>query len=73
MVKVSLKTRAVEQATYDVRMSWNNHIPSKDAATPRTAEEIICVTGEVTLIERRLEMLIRNPNTPLSMEAQLST
>jgi hypothetical protein len=65
--------RAVKQATYDVKMSWNNHMPSKEAATPRTAEEIICVTGEVTLIERRLAMLIMNPSTPWPMEAHLST
>jgi hypothetical protein len=45
-------------------MSWKSHIPRRDAATPRTAEETMCVMGEVTLIERRLAMLIRNPSTP---------
>jgi len=45
-------------------MSWNNHIPRREAATPRTAEEIMCVIGEVTLIERRLAMLMRKPNKP---------
>lgn len=50
--------------TYVVIMSWNSHIPKSDAATPRTAEEIIWVIGEVTLIDRRLAMLIRKPRTP---------
>jgi hypothetical protein len=39
-------------------------MPKSDAATPRTAEDTICVIGEVTLIERRLAMLMRKPKTP---------
>ena len=45
-------------------MSPKIHIPSKDAATPRIADEIICVIGEVTLILRTLAMLMRKPSTP---------
>ena len=44
--------------------SWKSHTPRSDAATPRTAEETMCVIGEVTLIESRLAMLMRKPNTP---------
>jgi len=50
--------------TYVVMISRNNHTPRREAATPRTAEEIMCVIGEVTLIERRLAMLMRKPNKP---------
>jgi hypothetical protein len=45
-------------------ISWNNDIPRSEAATPRTADETIWVMGEVTLIERRLAILMRNPKTP---------
>ena len=45
-------------------MSPKIHIPSKDAATPRIADEIMCVIGEVTLILRTLAMLMRKPKTP---------
>lgn len=50
--------------TYPVITSWNNHIPSTEAATPRTAEETMWVMGEVTLMERRLAMLIIKPRIP---------
>lgn len=33
--------------------------------TPRTALEIMCETGEVTLIEMKEAMQIRKPKTPL--------
>lgn len=49
---------------YVVMTSWNNHIPKSEAATPRTAEETICVIGEVTLIDKRLAILMRNPSAP---------
>jgi hypothetical protein len=49
---------------YLVMTSWNNRIPRSDAATPRTAEETMWVIGEVTLIERRLAMLIKKPMAP---------
>lgn len=59
------KRRCVgENETYVVIMSWNNHIPKNDAATPRTAEEIMCVMGDVTLIESRLAILMRKPKIP---------
>lgn len=45
-------------------ISRNNHIPKSEAATPRTADETMCVMGDVTLIDRRLAILMRNPKTP---------
>lgn len=44
--------------------SLNRDLPNNDAATPRTAEEIMCVIGDVTLMESRLARLIKNPITP---------
>lgn len=44
--------------------SWKSHTPSPEAATPRTADETMCVMGEVTLMDMRLATLIRKPNTP---------
>lgn len=55
--------------TYVVIISWNSHIPSRDAATPRTAEETMCVIGEVTLMESRLAIFIRNPRRPYIYQA----
>ncbi len=49
---------------YCVTMSWKSHTPRRDAATPRTAEETICVMGEVTLIDIKLARLMRKPNAP---------
>jgi hypothetical protein len=45
-------------------MSWKSHMPSRDAATPRTAEDTMCVIGEVTLMDSRLAMLMRKPMIP---------
>ena len=45
-------------------ISWNNHIPKSDAATPRTAEDTMCVIGDVTLMDNKLAMLIIKPSTP---------
>lgn len=50
--------------THVVMMSWKSHMPRRDAATPRTADETMCVIGEVTLMESRLAMLMRKPKTP---------
>lgn len=47
-----------------VMISWKSQRPRREAATPRTAEETIWVMGEVTLIDRRLAILIKNPRTP---------
>ncbi len=47
-------------------MSSKNQTPSTDAATPRTAEDTICVIGDVTLMDSRLAMLIKKPRTPYS-------
>lgn len=50
--------------TYVVITSWNSHMPRREAATPRTADETIWVMGEVTLIESKLAILIRKPKRP---------
>ena len=47
-----------------VTISLNNFIANRDPATPRTADDIMCVMGEVTLIESKLAMLIKKPMTP---------
>jgi hypothetical protein len=47
-----------------VMISENSHIARRDDATPRTAEDTIWVIGDVTLIDNRLAILIRNPTTP---------
>jgi hypothetical protein len=52
-------------------ISWKNHRPRKDEATPRTALEIICVMGEVTLIDNRPAMLIRNPIAPYRIRNEI--
>ena len=44
--------------------SEKTHTPRKDAATPRTADDTICVMGDATLIDKRLAMLMRKPITP---------
>lgn len=49
---------------YLVITSPKIHKPSKDVATPRTADETMWVTGEVTLIERREERHIKKPRVP---------
>ena len=45
-------------------MSWKSHTPSRDAATPRTAEDTMCVIGDVTLMDSKLAMLMAKPRTP---------
>ena len=35
--------------------------------TPRTAEEIMCVVGEVTWIEMKPAMQMRKPKTPCAV------
>ena len=52
--------------TYCVTTSWKSHTPSSDAATPRTADETMCVMGEVTLMDIKLARLMRKPNAPYS-------
>lgn len=52
------------KCTYVLMISWNSQTPSMDAATPRTAEDTICVMGEVTLMDSKLAMLIKKPNMP---------
>ena len=52
-------------------LSWKSHLPRREAATPRTAEETMCVMGEVTLIESRLAMLMRKPRTPCATTVQI--
>lgn len=65
-VKVVFKKKVREgnQCTNVVMVSLNNFIANRDPATPRTADDIMCVMGEVTLIESKLAMLIKKPMTP---------
>ena len=44
--------------------SSKNQTPSTEAATPRTADETMCVIGEVTLMDMRLATLMRKPKAP---------
>ena len=50
--------------TYNVIMSWKSQTPRKEAATPLTAEETMCVIGDVTLTESRIAIPKRKPNAP---------
>lgn len=52
--------------TYVVMISSKSQIARSEPATPRTAEETMCVIGDVTLMESRLAMLIRKPMMPCS-------
>jgi hypothetical protein len=45
-------------------ISENNFTANSDPVTPRTADDIMWVMGDVTLIESKLAMLIRKPMTP---------
>ena len=49
---------------YTVMMSPKTYIPIKDWIMPRTAEEIMCVMGEVILILRTPAMLSIQPTIP---------
>jgi hypothetical protein len=53
----------IESAHKD-KMSPKRVTPRMDAATPRTAEEIMCVIGDVTWIDRAQAMESRNPTLP---------
>lgn len=61
---IKKKDREGNQCTNVVMVSLNNFIANRDPATPRTADDIMCVMGEVTLIESKLAMLIKKPMTP---------
>jgi hypothetical protein len=50
--------------THPEMMSPNKHTPNMDAATPLTAEDTMCVMGEVTLMDNRLARLIMKPSAP---------
>lgn len=58
------RERGKPHCTNVVMMSLNNFIANRDPATPRTADDIICVMGEVTLMESKLAMLIKKPMIP---------
>jgi hypothetical protein len=51
-------------SAHKVMMSPKRATPRMDAATPRTAEEIMCVIGDVTWIDRAQAMESRNPTLP---------
>jgi len=63
---------AIDVARPLVIISLKTHTPSKDAATPRTADDTMCVTGEVTLMERRDEIHIKKPRVPVSKEPHIN-
>ena len=44
--------------------SEKTHTPRKEAATPRTADDTMCVMGEVTLMDKRLAIHMRKPIIP---------
>jgi hypothetical protein len=56
--------------TYRVSVSCKNQTPIQVWITPLAAADTICVTGEVTLMERKPAMHIKKPNTPYSHEHQ---
>lgn len=47
-----------------VMMSPKNQTATSDCTTPRTAEETMCVIGEVILMLRKPAMPMRKPKTP---------
>jgi hypothetical protein len=63
----------IKRKAHVVMISWNNHMPRREAATPRTAEETICVMGEVTLIDKREAMDIRKPRMPFKKGDSISS
>lgn len=56
--------RLMVELAHKVKMSPKRATPRMDAATPRTAEEIMCVIGDVTWIDRAQAMESRNPTLP---------
>jgi len=50
-------------------MSANNQTPKLVCIAPLAAAETICVTGEVTLIDKNPAIQIRNPNSPYGTSA----
>lgn len=60
-----------DNGTYVERNSLKSDIPRRALATPRTALETIWVMGDVTLIESKDAMLIKNPITPYTTVSKL--
>lgn len=54
----------MDRSTHVVMMSENSQTPMMVWRTPRMAEDTMCDTGDVTLIDRNPAMQIMNPNTP---------
>ena len=63
-VVFSKKKHRGKPCTNVVMISLKSFIANRDHATPRTGDDIMCVIGEVTLIESKLAMLIRKPMIP---------
>lgn len=63
-ISISSRTGLQDNATHVERTSLKSDIPRRALATPRTALETMWVMGDVTLIESKDAMLIRNPITP---------
>ena len=53
-----------EERAYLFKMSPKRYTPSAVCRTDRTAEENMCVTGEVTLMDSRPAMQMRKPTMP---------
>lgn len=58
-----------EKRTNVVMMSWKSQTPMMVWITPLIADEIIWVTGEVTLIDRNPAIQMRKPNNPCETNA----
>ena len=52
-----------------VIISWKNHTPRRVTTTPRTAEDTMCVMGEVTFILKNPAMQMRKPNKPCEIQS----
>jgi hypothetical protein len=59
-----LYARGAGLGTYPVMRSPKNQTLSSVCTTPRAADDTICVTGDVTLMERKPAMQMRKPTTP---------
>jgi hypothetical protein len=59
-----LGRRRAAGGTNEVRISPKNQNPSKVCRTPRAAEEVMWVTGEVTLTESNPATPMRKPKQP---------
>lgn len=57
----------IEAARPAVITSLKNHTPKRVTTTPLTADETICVMGDVTLMLKKPAMQMRKPNRPVTI------